>query len=548
MAAGAAPWRLAVVLGLAVPLAQIPDLFFGHPSPIRFAWAIALGLLPIVAAFAPTCWMRAWPWGRIGAACAVGAFVLFTLLSVRHYATYGDILARDTAYYDQIFRSAVDGTAPWTGSILQALFHDPPLEAHWAIHFTPIAYLILPFYAVMPGIDTLLASRNLMLVVAAWPMYALAARRLGRESAFVVTVALFATPTMLHQPLNAFYFYVGAVAPFLWAWYFAEEGRAWAMIAACGALLMVREDMGIAVAALGLVASLDHARRKRVGGEASSGDIIVAGGVLVLLGAVWWVGVSKFVMPAWGAATGAATMSWYSGWSEHGLDPAYAASVLLAPAKLSYAWHIVRSSGFLGVAALPALAGAPFAGINLLVTSEGAATATPTYHYSLLVVAALYAAVPRVIARLAGRGPMWRRRQLVWAGFVLAMSASAATLVFSAATVRSLAGTAEVEVFDRLVGQIPEDADSVAAPSRLLPRLTAHPRLFASDRPQGHEPVDVQWIILAEGDGTYHAADWPLARWEAYFDKFRKNTAYECVHTEDGYGVYRRRDGPPGEM
>jgi uncharacterized membrane protein len=535
------PWRLAIGLAVAVPAAQLPDFLFGSPSPIRFVWAFVLGGLVLAAAAAPVSRLQALPWGRILAVAAAVAFLAYTALSIRHYATYGDILARDTAYYDQIFQSALEGSAPWTGSILQALFHDPPLEGHWAIHFTPIAYLILPFYAVAPGVNTLLASRNLLLILAAWPMYLLAARRLGRESAFVLTLALFATPTMLHQPLNAFYFYVGAVAPFLWAWYFAEEGRLLGLVAACAALLLVREDMGIAVAALGGVAAFDHILRRRAGREAGSTDIIIAGGVLVVVGAVWWVGVSRFVMPHWGSATGAATMSWYSGWSEHGADPAYALSVLFAPVKLSYVWQIARSSGFLGLAALPALAGAPYAGINVLVTSEGAATAAPTYHYSLLVVAGLYAAVPRVVGRLAGRGTAWRQRQLTLAVFVFGMSASAATLVYSGDTLRSLRGGTEVALFDDLIERIPADAQSVAAPSRLLPGLTQHRLLYASDRPQGHEPVGVQWIILAEGEGTYHHGEWSAERWTAYLDQFRTNPDYERVHADGGYGVYRRR-------
>lgn len=232
-------------------------------------------------------------------------------------------------------------------------------------------------------------------------------------------------------------------------------------------------------------------------------------------------------------------MSWYAGWSEHGADPAYAASVLFSPAKLSYAWQMVRSSGFVGLGGLPALLGAPYAGINVLVTSPGAATANPLYHYSLLVIAALYAAVPRALAKLAGSTPGWRQRQLVWAGFVLAMSASAATLVFSGETLRSLRGTSEVKVFDHILTLIPEDDSSVAAPSRLLPELTHHTRLYASDRPQGHEPLDVQWIILAQGQGTYHPADWSQAQWDTYFDKFRKNPDYEKVYEDGGYAVYR---------
>jgi hypothetical protein len=57
----------------------------------------------------------------------------------------------------------------------------------------------------------------------------------------------------------------------------------------------------------------------------------------------------------------------------------------------------------------------------------------------------------------------------------------------------------------------------------------------------GYTTTRLPWVILAEGDGTYHEGDWSKAQWESYFDSFRKSPHYERVYSEGGYSVYRRR-------
>ncbi len=542
--------RWALVLGACVPLSLVPDLFLGNPSMSRLVWCVALGAAVAGSPWYPWDRLNRLPLGRILAGMVAVAVVVFGVFSVRKYAVYGDLLARDAAYYDQIFRHVLDGRG-WTGSILAHHYHDPPLEGHWAIHFTPVAYLLLPFYALVPRLETLLVLRNAFVLLAAWPMFSLARRHLQPMAALQVTLAMLATPTLLYQPLNSFYFYGMALAPCLWVWWCHEQERPVWMLLPCAAMLMVREDMGIGVSALAGTASLDLLwKRWRARKEPEPGPWLPPWPywVAFVTGGVWWVGISKFLMPRYGMASGAAIEDWYRGWggTPGGVvrkfisDHEFIGRVFFNKTKLVYLLGLLRAGGVLAFLGLPVLVAAPYLVINLMVTRPEAATANINYHYSILIVAGIFMALPRVLAWLSGQGAeaVWRQRVL--ATFVLALSLSQITMVYSRAEVATLRGGPHVEALDGLVERIPDDAGSVAAPSCTLHRLTHHEMLLASDRPMGYTTTRMNWVILAETKGTYLQADWDDAQWTAYLDSFRKSPQYELVHQEAGYGLYRR--------
>jgi uncharacterized membrane protein len=533
-------------LGALIPIAMLPDHAIGEPSVLRAGLCVALMALCWAWAAVPIERLEARRWGPwlLGALAAYWA--LASGLSALKYAHFGDILARDAAYYDQIFRSAVLGDGVWRGSILQGLYHDPPLTAHWGVHVTPVAWLLWPIYWLWPRLEALLLARNALLLLSAWPMYLLARRRLGQLPSALVAAALLATPTLLYQPLNSFYFYPAAVAPFLFAWYFHEEDRPLGFVGACAALLLVREDMGIAVASLGALSLWERwglreaTWRWRLGAAARA--------AMAPVGIAWWLGMVTQVMPQHGAAAGAATLSWYAGWGGGAgkilQEPGFLVAVLFSELKLNYLWQLLRSSGGLGALALPGALGLPYLAINLLVTRPQAATAQITYHYSLLIVAAMYLAVPRVLEAWTRDSPPMARlaRQGALAMFVLAMSLSSLTLVFSRQELGVLWGGPEVALFERLLAQIPADGASVAAPSRMLPALTAaHPVLVASDKPMGYASIDMDWVLLGEGEGTYYPGDWSAAQWRGLFERFAADPRYELVLREGGYALYRRR-------
>lgn len=545
-------------LGVLIPIALLPDFAIGDPSALRAGWCLVLMALVWASAALPVQRLEEQRWGLLLAALLGVGWMMASALSVLKYANFGDILARDAAYYDQIYRSAVLGDGTWRGSILQRLHHDPPLQSHLGVHATPVAYLLWPLYWLFPSLDTLLVGRNAFLFLGGWPMYLLARRRLGKLPAVLVTLAMLGTPTYLYQPLNSFYFYPAAIAPFLWAWYFHEEDKPHWFVLSCLALLMVREDMGIAVAGLGAL-SLWERWRQPWGEPAPSRwrrrFALGARALMVPLGALWWMGMTAVVMPTAGAAAGAATLSWYAGWSG-GLDvvlknPGFLFTVLFSELKLNYMWQLLRASGGLGVLALPALLGLPYLMINLLVTRPQAATAEITYHYSILIIAALYLAVPRVLESWTAeaRKPELRlARRVALAAFVMGMSLSSATLVFSREELSTLRGGPEVELFQQILARIPADDSSVAAPSRLLTGLTAdHTLLVASDKPMGYTDLRMDWVVLAVGEGTYYPGDWKPQQWQELFDRFANDPAYDLVMEQGGYRVYRLQARGGGE-
>jgi hypothetical protein len=79
--------------------------------------------------------------------------------------------SQDLAFFNQILSSALDGR-PWTSPILLE-----PTGFFDMVHFHPVFALILPLYALAPGIQILVLINVVAVVAAAWPM-----AELGRES------------------------------------------------------------------------------------------------------------------------------------------------------------------------------------------------------------------------------------------------------------------------------------------------------------------------------------------------------------------------------
>lgn len=199
---------------------------------------------------------KALPGAAVTAALALGftAFVgAWTVLRVKTFCspTY------DMGIFTQMFHSMNTTGLPYT-----TLERDG-LLSHFAVHVSPIYYLMLPFYALFPAAETLQILQAAVLASSVVPLWRIA-RRNGFSSvgtALLCALLLFypsfsgGTSYDLHE--NAF------LTPLLlWLFDALEDDRLWG-VALFGVLtLLVKEDAAVYVAVVALWVTLEALLRR----------------------------------------------------------------------------------------------------------------------------------------------------------------------------------------------------------------------------------------------------------------------------------------------
>jgi uncharacterized membrane protein len=126
-----------------------------------------------------------------------------------------------------------------------------PNGSFFGIHFAPILFFIVPFYALFSGPATLLVIQSLVLALGAIPLYLLAKEKINRVSGVVFSLCYLLNPLL--QGVNSYDFHVEAFFPLLMLlslFYF--EKKNWPRFFVSLVLsLMVMEQISYIVAFLG---------------------------------------------------------------------------------------------------------------------------------------------------------------------------------------------------------------------------------------------------------------------------------------------------------
>lgn len=192
-------------------------------------------------------------------------------------------------------------------------------------HFSPIIAILAPFYWLYNGPQTLLVAQAVLFALAVPPLWAYTRRAFGGEgggrtavaAAYFVSVAY-----ALSWPLvmaASFDFHEVAFAPVLTAVAFErlQAGRWRTALIALGLLLLVKEDMGLFVAGIGLFLIVQDLlmRQATVPRQRLLGLILVVAGVIATV-------VSVYVLiPAFGGRS-----DYYWGYGELGSNASRAAA------------------------------------------------------------------------------------------------------------------------------------------------------------------------------------------------------------------------------
>jgi uncharacterized membrane protein len=307
------------------------------------------------------------------------------------YATYALIrfwTFRTTTYDLVIFDQAVRSYSHFHLPVALVKGVHNGFGAHFNVlgdHFSPILAVLAPLYWIHDGPPTLLLAQAVLLALAIIPLWAYARVRLGTGAAYCVA-GVYALAWPVATTLD-FDFHELAFAPLLSMLMLErhEAGRRWQCAAAAGALLLVKEDMGLLVAGFGLYLLTRSGERRM-------------GAVFAVTGVFWTWLASRVLVPAFGGAA-----DYYWAYDALGRDLPHAAAYALGHpwtvAKLLVTPHVKATTMLWLVAPLLLLPlASPITLAVLPVLAERMLSSRfghwwePRFHYNVALVALLVAA------------------------------------------------------------------------------------------------------------------------------------------------------------
>jgi len=239
-----------------------------------------------------TQWVAVW---ALAALTAVG-YCVFAL--ERYYAF------RDSSYDLVIFDQAVRSYAHFQPgiSIIKGLHNG--FGPHFSVlgdHWSPILASLAPLYWIYNGPQTLLVAQAVLFALAVPPIWLFTRRAFGGGQRAVVAAYLVSVAYVLSWPIAAalsFNFHEVAFAPVLTAVALErlQAGRLRTALIALAALLLVKEDMGLLVAGIGVYLAV--ARPRMVPRQ------LLAGGALIVAGIADTVLATYVLIPAFGGRSG----------------------------------------------------------------------------------------------------------------------------------------------------------------------------------------------------------------------------------------------------
>ena len=411
-------------------------------------------------------------------------------------------------------------------------------------HLNLVSLLFVPAYWLGAGPSFLYVTETVFLGVAAVPVFLLARDVVGGRWAPVVPAAAY----LLHPTvswINWWHFHPEAlaVAPLLWSLWFAGRRRWWWFGASILFVLSTKEDLALAVLALGVVLAGSSLVQRRSW---------VPGAVTAAVGLGWYVVAMQVAMP-WFHGGGEAAHYVQELYPQFGddapsivlamvTDPSKTFSLLFDGDRVSYYVRLLAPTGFVGLLGLPVLlvAGPQVVGNALSALST---TYDARYHYSVVPVAAVGAASVWGLGLLRrfGAWPLRIGLVVVLAGAAVTHHAWAVTpLGRPFAEGYWLGERDRQETFERAMAAVPDDA-SVSATYFFVPHLT-HRRLiyewpnpwvpgnwgFANRSPDDPSVVDYLVVDAFEGQDA------------VLLDSLRSSEFTETVFEEDGVLVVAR--------
>jgi len=479
-----------------------------------------------------------WDPGLVVVAVAAAVFAgVFIFLALRRYDAFG------TARYDLgNMVQAIWSTAH--GHLLQVTDSAGNQISRLGSHVDPILVAFVPFWWIFPTPKLLLVAQPLIVATGAFPAYGIARRWIGdwRVSAACAVAYLLYTPL---QWSVVFDFHpVTLAAPLLlWCVWAVEADRPILVGVFATLSVLTKEEVGIAVAGIGLWVLIRHGRTRMAVALMFGGLIWTLIAVGVVLPHFSPAGVSPFVSRygASGSTTGEVVKSMLH-------HPGHELGLLVARARLDYLWYLLAPLLLLPLLApLILIAIVPELLLNML--SNDSTQYSIFYQYTAVLT-------PFLIVAMIGGLARARRLPGTWGGV-----ARRGWVVITALMVASLVSgflhgpvpigkwiphgstresdqytiTAHDTALARAVAMIPSGVP-VSATNPAGGRLSDRMHVYAW-------PVigDAQWVLV-DTINTW-LLDGRVKPWinVPYVEAFERTGQFDLVYRGDGVDLFRRK-------
>ena len=284
-----------------------------------------------------------WGWAATTAVLAVGFFLFVSRWTVARVETFS------TPTYDFGIFSQMFHYMKTTGLPLTTLERDG-LLSHFAVHVSPVYYLMLPFYCLFPKPETLQVLQAAVLASAVIPLWLIGKNRglsgLQRTllCALLLLLPAFAGGTSYDIHENCF------LTPLiLWLFYGIERKSIPITAVSAVLTLSVKEDAPVYVAVIALYLLVKGAVRYKKGDKWR----LFAGGSLLIGSLVWFFAATGYL-----AQSGDGVMTYrYSNFMFDGTDSLFTVikAVLMNPMKALFECVDKEKLTFIGLTFLPLL-------------------------------------------------------------------------------------------------------------------------------------------------------------------------------------------------
>lgn len=214
-------------------------------------------------------------WMILGGTAVLWFLFTASMTILRYRLNYSS--AYDFGIFSQMYYYMDKGLTPLTTCERDGLL------SHFAVHLSPVFYVLLPLYKLVPRPETLLVLQALMVINGVIPL-CLLTRALGltRLKTLCFGLVYCAYPAFMGGCFYDFHENKFLAVIILWTMYFLETGHYKSMACSAALLLLVKEDAPVYAACIGLYLFL-YKKQYRYG------FLVFAGSCLYFCMAIWYI-------------------------------------------------------------------------------------------------------------------------------------------------------------------------------------------------------------------------------------------------------------------
>ena len=298
--------------------------------------------------------------------------VFVMLVLMRHESVHSDV---DLAIFNQVAWNSLNGRLLETSTNL-AFTKGNVL----GLHFSPLLIALVPLYAILSDARTLLIAQTIFLAATVFPIYWFARTQLGKLLALGIALSIFLSPSLEYVTLADFHEIALATPLLAFACFFLLR-RCYVPLLVCLLVtLLIKEEIGLIVVAMGLYIFLVHRER-------------ILGAGLTIVGLISLALILYYIIPIFSGGNYQIARYHYTSLGTSVPEiitsifyrPGHVLATLLEPRKVEFILHLIVPLAFVPLAGLdvavicmPILAG-------LLLTSTEAPTSI-RYQYTAPLV------------------------------------------------------------------------------------------------------------------------------------------------------------------